>query len=90
MKTAVILLCLILAGPGLLWLGIHNLRTRAWHDGVPLVEAAIDRAAGVEPPERNDADRRFARFQAWLLTLFGTLFTLLGLVMAVSFWAIDL
>jgi hypothetical protein len=65
------ILFLMLTGPAALILGIWTLRSGAWCDSVPLAEAAIDRALGVQPPPRNKWDRRFARAQAWFLVLLG-------------------
>lgn len=76
MKDAVLILFLFVAGPGFLALGIWNFRTRAWRDGGPAIELAIDRAAGIEPPPRNATDRRFGFFNALMLVLFGAFFSL--------------
>lgn len=77
MKEVGVLALLALLGPGFLWMGIRSLRTKAWHDGVPALELMIDRALGEEPPPRTKWDRRFARFQAWAMVVFGLFFTLL-------------
>ena len=70
------ILFLIAAGPGFLFLGVRSLRTRAWHDGVPIAELLIDRAIGEEPPARNETDRRFSLFNAWMMIVFGAFFSL--------------
>ncbi|PCD04141.1 hypothetical protein COC42_07525 [Sphingomonas spermidinifaciens] len=67
---------LSVVGPGLLTLGIWTLVRRQWYDGVPLAEVLIDRAAGIEPPQRTASDRAFARFHAWASVVFGSFFTL--------------
>jgi uncharacterized membrane protein YphA (DoxX/SURF4 family) len=85
MKSLGFLLFLLAAGPGFLWRGIRSLQTRAWESSVPALEYLIDRAAGIEPPPRNAWDRHFARFQAWMLVLFGTFFSLCGLAVLISF-----
>ncbi|MGN6277425.1 MAG: hypothetical protein ACTHM8_01720 [Sphingomonas sp.] len=76
MNTAIALVSLVIAGPGLLTLGIRSLRTAAWKESVPVAEWLIDRAAGIEPPARTAWDRRFAHIQAWLLVIFGSFFSL--------------
>ena len=73
--SAPALLTLIVAGPGLLGLGLWTLRTRAWYDGVPAAELLIDRAAGVAPPPRDPSDRRFNLFHAGVSIIPGTFFT---------------
>ena len=83
MRTFGLLFFLILGGPGFLWLGIRSLRTGAWHDGVPALELMMDRMAGEEPPPRTAWDRRFAFFHAWMLALFGTFFSLVGLAVLI-------
>ncbi|PXA84973.1 hypothetical protein DMC47_38615 [Nostoc sp. 3335mG] len=75
MKIAFGILLLAVMGPGFLTTGIWTLRSRAWRDGVPLLELAIDRAIGEEPPERTTWDRRFARFNAWAQIILGSFFT---------------
>ena len=87
MKEVGLYLFLLIAGPGFLWLGYRNVRTRAWHDGVPAIELMIDRAAGVEPPERNATDRGFARVNAWMMVVFGAFFSLVGLAVLYSSFA---
>jgi hypothetical protein len=75
MKIAAAILLLTVMGPGFAILGIWTLRSRSWRDGVPLLELAIDRVIGEEPPERTRCDRRFARFNAWAQIIFGSFFT---------------
>jgi hypothetical protein len=65
-----------LAGPGFLALGIWNLRTCAWRDGVPALELLIDRAIGEEPPPRTKTDRMFSHINGWLMIVFGAFFSL--------------
>ena len=76
MKEAGFILFLLAAGPGFVILGIRNLRTRAWQEGVPAIELLIDRALGEEPPPRTRWDRRLARFHGWMMILFGSFFSL--------------
>ncbi len=78
-------LVLMLAGPGLLSLGIWTLRSRVWYDGIPLPESLIDRAAGIAPPPRDATDRRFARFHAWAGIALGSIFTLCLAAVLISF-----
>jgi hypothetical protein len=75
MKPIIGALLLTVMGPGFLAMGIWTLRSRAWRDGVPLLELAIDRAIGEEPPKRTRWDRHFARFNAWAQIIFGSFFT---------------
>jgi hypothetical protein len=70
------ILVLVLVGPGFLLLGLLNLKSRAWRDGVPAAELLLDRALGAEPPPRNAWDRRFGLFNAAMLILFGLFFSL--------------
>ena len=63
---------LLVTGPGALAFGIWLLRSGAWRNSVPLAEAVLDRAFGIEPPPRNKWDRRFAKAQAWFLITLGT------------------
>ena len=76
MKTAFVMIFLLLAGPGLLWTGIQSLRRGQWRDGVPLLEIAIDHAAGVEPPPRTTWDHRFALSHTIFCVIFGAFFSL--------------
>lgn len=76
MKLLGAILFLVIAGPGFLALGIRNLRSGVWRDGIPAIELAIHRGAGTEPPPRNTWDRRFALFNAWAMVLFGLFFSL--------------
>jgi hypothetical protein len=75
---------LLLLGPGLLALGLWNLRSGAWRDGVPAAELLIIRAAGQEPSPRTASDRRWSRANAWLSVLFGAFFSILALAVAFS------
>lgn len=81
------ILFLFLAGPGFLLFGIRNLRTRAWHDGVPAAELLIDSAIGAEPPSRNATDRRFSLFNAWMMVIFGAFFSLCLAAVVISQFA---
>jgi len=74
-STAVTLLVLTLTGPGLLYLGIRSLRTRAWSDSVPVTEALIYRAARMNAPARTAWDRRFALFHTAATLVFGSFAT---------------
>lgn len=76
MKTAFVMIFLLIAGPGFLFMGVQSLRGGWWRESVPLLEAAIDRAAGIDPPPRTAWDRRFAFGQAIMLTIFGAFFSL--------------
>lgn len=76
MKTAFAIFFLLFTGPFFLWTGVMSLRRGWWRESVPLLEVAIDRAAGVEPPPRTRWDRRFAFFQALMATVFGAFFSL--------------
>ena len=87
MKTAIAILSFVLAGPGLLTLGIWSLRSRAWHDRIPLAEYLIDRTVGVEIPPRTASDRGFARVQAWFCVVFGSFFSLVLAAIIFSLFA---
>ena len=76
MKELGLILFLLLAGPGFFMLGVWNLKTRAWRDGVPVAELLIDRALHEKAPPRNAWDRRFGLFNAAMLVLFGAFFSL--------------
>lgn len=75
MKDFGVFVFLLIAGPGLLTLGIKSLRHGWWRESVPLLEVVIDRVAGTELPPRNRWDRGFARVQAWMFVVFGTFFS---------------
>jgi len=76
LKELGLVVLLTLLGPGFLALGVWNLRTRAWRDGVPALELLIDRTIGEEPPPRTKTDRALGRINAWLLVIFGGFFSL--------------
>ncbi|WP_448585484.1 hypothetical protein [Thermaurantiacus sp.] len=57
-------------GPGLLALGIRTLQARVWRDGIPAIEPAVHRVAGVAPPPQTLWDRRFTLFDAWAMVPF--------------------
>jgi hypothetical protein len=84
MKAFAAILFLAVAGPGFLMLGIQNLRSGLWRDGVPAIELAVHRAAGTTPPPRNTWDRCFARINASAMVLFGAFFTCCLLAVLVS------
>jgi hypothetical protein len=71
LKEISVVLLLTVMGPGFFALGVWNLRTRAWRDGVPALELLIDRASGAEPPPRTRTDRTLGHMNAWLLVIFG-------------------
>ncbi|MPT47762.1 MAG: hypothetical protein E2598_04970 [Sphingobium sp.] len=87
MKDILGVLVLLISGPFFLWIGVQSLRHRRWRDSVPLLEAMIDHAAGLEPPPRNIWDRRFAFAQAILFTIFGAFFTLCLAAILISTFA---
>jgi len=85
LKEIGLVLLLTLMGPGFLALGVWQLRTRAWREGVPALELLIDRAIGEEPPPRTKTDRTLGHINAWLLVIFGGFFSLCGFAVIYSF-----
>ena len=80
MSDIVVLVGLAVFGPGLLAYVSFLVRRRRWRESVPLLEAVIDRAAGVEPPARNSTDRFFALVQLGAMSFVGLIATGLGMI----------
>jgi hypothetical protein len=85
MTSLFALLFLAVAGPYLAWMGVRSLRCGGWRQSVPLLEAVLDRAAGLAPPPRTAWDRRIAFAQAILFTAIGGVFTTLLIAALISF-----
>jgi hypothetical protein len=75
---------LIVFGPGLLTYVVWLVRSNRWRDAVPMIEVAIDKAAGVEVPPRNRVDNGFMLFQLVMMTIVGVIVTGLGLFVFIS------
>jgi hypothetical protein len=75
---------LIVFGPGLLTYVDFLIRRSRWRESVPLLEAAIDRVAGIGPPSRNRIDHFFTLFQLVMMTLTGLIVTGLGIFVIVA------
>lgn len=80
MSDIVVILGLVLFGPGLLTSVGFLVRGRRWRESVPLLEAVIDRAIGIEPPARNRIDRFFTLIQLGAMSFVGLVATGLGVV----------
>jgi hypothetical protein len=83
-ESPVTLVVLLITGPGLLVLGLWNLRVGAWREGIPAAELLILRAAGEEPSPRTAWDRRWSLINAGLSVLFGAFFSILALAVVYS------
>jgi len=66
-------------GAFLMWSGIRTLRTRAYENGVSVIELAILKATGSEPLPITKWDVSFNRTAAWLSIIFGFFFLALGI-----------
>lgn len=80
MSDFAVVAMLIFFGPGLLIYVTYLVRTQRWRDSVPLLEAVIDRTAGIEPPPRNQTDHIFTLIQLGAMTFVGLIFSGLGLI----------
>lgn len=76
MRDFGLVLLLTLLGPLFLLMGIASLRRGWWRESIPLAEALLDGAAGIQPPPRTAGDRRFNLFQAVASIVLGSFFTL--------------
>lgn len=63
MSDALTIIGLILLGPGLLVYVGFLVRHGRWRESVPLIEVALDRVVGINPPPRNRIDHVFMRIQ---------------------------
>ncbi len=79
MSDVLVILGLVLFGPGLLIYVGFLLRRNRWRESVPLIEVAIDRAVGVQPPVRSRVDHFFTLAQLLAISFFGLVATGLGL-----------
>ena len=77
MSDVITIVVLILVGPGLLAYVGFLVRQGRWRDSVPLIEVAIDRVVGIEPPPRNRTDHFFVRVQLILVSFIGLIMSCL-------------
>jgi hypothetical protein len=79
MTAAALILLLVVLGPGMVALGIRQLRPREWRQRAPAGELPIDRAFGARRPASHGWDYFFARLNGWLAVLFGATVSLVVL-----------